>query len=674
MKIDRICINNFRSLKNVALNLDKLTMMIGANGTGKTAILDALRLFESEEANVVERDFNKPDAKIELVLVLSDVEKSIKAPEFIVKKRLIIKKTFEGGEGKPTIQCEVWKTCYSSFNEIRDAGSKPRPIKFKAIKKNFEGFPEYSAASWEEDLNKFEHKYIKEHPKDKSKYKGRFVNWKPSQMSLGDILEIVHVPAMKDITVDGEERADSNLTKLIDMAVRKDPEVKDHLEAIEGEFVKKYEDYLPKIHEDILDPINDNLEENTNNYTNNAKFTIGINLPEPKSLALRASITLTEDGHSTDIKHVGSGIQRIYLISILETIANQAAKQKIKKDSSRKTSQDIEQKSKYADPVKLIMIDEPELYQHPQRQRRILKQFEKLTNGKDTVQLICSTHSPYFIELQNMDNIRLFRKFRDTKVQSTALDHIIKYMDVKIPDVMDPEKRLRRWLDVRATHWATEGFFSKIAVVVEGPGDRNMLLAAASVLNVDLNKSEISIVPCNGKDEISRFAYIFMQFGIQVYLIWDLDLEQNDSASNNANHKLMELAKLLNYKGDSKIKPSINNHFSCFEQDLTTSLADDLIKYENLLNDNSYYKALKEARKRNAKSKEDLNENAKKDCNHSTSQKSKKPKATQKKVLDDKRAVYHMLEIIHEKDFDALKSFTISKVVYKLEELGKKLK
>ena len=671
MKIDRICINNFRSLKNVALNLNNLTMIIGSNGTGKTAMLDALGLFEHENANVVKRDFNEPKKEIELILVLSDVKEPIKAPEFIVKNTLTIKKSFKLEEDKPTSHCEVYKTCYAQFNEIRGAETRQRAAKFKAIGKNFKGFPEYSAA-WEEDLNRFEYEYIKDHPENKGEE--RFVNWKPAQMSLGDILNIVHVPAMKDITADGEEGTDSNLTKLIGMAVRENPEVNDHLEEIEKEFVEKYDDYLPTIHEKVLDPINANLKETTAGYVNNAKFTIDISTPKPKSLALRASTTITEDDHPTDIKHVGSGVQRIYLIAILEAIAEQRSKKPIKK----KTDQETKQKTKeaeYTAPAKLIMIDEPELYQHPQRQRHILKQFEKLTKGKNAIQMACSTHSPYFVEMQNIDNIRLVqKKLKNTKIQSTTLNQIIKYMDVNHPDTLDPETRLRRWLDMSATHWATEGFFSKLVVVVEGFGDRNMLLTVASALNVDLNKNEISIVPCNGKKEIPRLGHMFMQFQIQVYFIWDLDLTKNNSKDKNSiNHKLIKLARPANYSDDYEIKPSINDRLSCFEHDLTISLADDLAKYENILNDNKYYQALKEAKERDAKSAEDTYTNYKEKNPDDTSQKLKKESDRQKKILDSKRAVYSMLEIIQKADPQALESFTISKVVYKLEELGKKI-
>jgi len=44
MKITRISISNFRSIKNAEVTLDDVTVFVGANNVGKTAIIDALRI------------------------------------------------------------------------------------------------------------------------------------------------------------------------------------------------------------------------------------------------------------------------------------------------------------------------------------------------------------------------------------------------------------------------------------------------------------------------------------------------------------------------------------------------------------------------------------------------------------------------------------------------------
>ena len=44
MRVTRLEIRNFRSIKQLALDLGETTVFVGPNNAGKTAILDALRI------------------------------------------------------------------------------------------------------------------------------------------------------------------------------------------------------------------------------------------------------------------------------------------------------------------------------------------------------------------------------------------------------------------------------------------------------------------------------------------------------------------------------------------------------------------------------------------------------------------------------------------------------
>jgi putative ATP-dependent endonuclease of the OLD family len=49
MKIQTLKIHNFRSIKDVTINLDDYSLLIGENNVGKTNIITALRLFYEDE-------------------------------------------------------------------------------------------------------------------------------------------------------------------------------------------------------------------------------------------------------------------------------------------------------------------------------------------------------------------------------------------------------------------------------------------------------------------------------------------------------------------------------------------------------------------------------------------------------------------------------------------------
>ena len=57
MKLLRIDARNYRSLRETDVTVDRLTLFIGANASGKSSILDALR-FLSEVVRA--RDFGPP--------------------------------------------------------------------------------------------------------------------------------------------------------------------------------------------------------------------------------------------------------------------------------------------------------------------------------------------------------------------------------------------------------------------------------------------------------------------------------------------------------------------------------------------------------------------------------------------------------------------------------------
>ena len=86
MKINKIKINNFRSIQNVEMEFEKLMMFIGQNNHGKSNMLYAI-LFFFGEIKVQELDFfNDSD---ELFVPLGSGLNIINAPEF-VKATLIV--------------------------------------------------------------------------------------------------------------------------------------------------------------------------------------------------------------------------------------------------------------------------------------------------------------------------------------------------------------------------------------------------------------------------------------------------------------------------------------------------------------------------------------------------------------------------------------------------------
>ena len=52
MKIDRVVINNFKSLKSIDISLSNLTLITGLNSTGKSSFIQALLLLRQNQNNI----------------------------------------------------------------------------------------------------------------------------------------------------------------------------------------------------------------------------------------------------------------------------------------------------------------------------------------------------------------------------------------------------------------------------------------------------------------------------------------------------------------------------------------------------------------------------------------------------------------------------------------------
>jgi len=78
MKIKSITIHNFRSIKDIKFNLNDYSLLIGANNSGKTNIIDALRIFYEKEKfdkeDIPKFKTNDQEIWIEIVFHLLDDE------------------------------------------------------------------------------------------------------------------------------------------------------------------------------------------------------------------------------------------------------------------------------------------------------------------------------------------------------------------------------------------------------------------------------------------------------------------------------------------------------------------------------------------------------------------------------------------------------------------------
>ncbi|MBR1605885.1 MAG: AAA family ATPase [Alphaproteobacteria bacterium] len=278
----------------------------------------------------------------------------------------------------------------------------------------------------------------------------------------------------------------------------------------------------------------ESIEDDINDYF--AKFTdfdgflkgkkIKINFAEYERLrdALKNIVSITlQDGNTNGIVSKGSGAQRIVLLSLIQYIANKSDKQV------------------------LWGIDEPEAFLQPKLQKKvkcILKDIAKKTSQ----QIILTSHSPHFIDLNQLDNTYLFTGKLEPKEFARKPGEVFFEMSA-IPD--DSRNGTEKLIKIKE-HLGVDNSDSWVLfpynVLVEGETDKKYLETLIKKMDYVLP----NILPFNGATKVNgylQYLNLFsdeLPFKPEIMVVFDKD-EAGKSAYNSLNpskYKNLTITKL----------------------------------------------------------------------------------------------------------------------------------
>jgi putative ATP-dependent endonuclease of the OLD family len=209
---------------------------------------------------------------------------------------------------------------------------------------------------------------------------------------------------------------------------------------------------------------------------------------------------------------------------------------------------------------------------------------KELEEGWPAMQVIYATHSPHFVGIDRFDSIRLARKAPhiqgaalSTRLASLTLEQLGQHLAAaagKDPTLFSSQSMGAR-LQPIMTPWMNEGFFARVAVLVEGDQDRAAVLAAARFKGHDLDQLGISVIPCIGKNNIDRPALIFRGLGIKTYLIFDSDAgatRKDQAAAKSANRLLLRIAGAT----EEDFPSFVGERCAAFKEKIETTIGSEL--------------------------------------------------------------------------------------------------
>ena len=594
MIIESIHIKNFRSILDEVLHCENLTVLVGTNGAGKSSFLRGLDLFYNASPKIEPEDFYNEDTTKELSVAVTFKDLSGDAKKlfaiYIQGDKLTVERVFTCVDKAISWKYHGASLQNPAFQAIRDAmnikdKAKSAKEAYAIIKEmsEYNSLPAWSKLDTAQSSLK---QWETEHPSAcmRQRDDGQFFVFKEvGQGYLGRFTRFLFIPAVRDASNDTAEGRGSVLTVLMDLVVRSVLANKESLKKLKEETQKQYEEILDPAKLTELSVLAEDMTKTLKTFVPDTKIDLQwLPLSEVEIPLPQAIVKLAEDGYSSAVGRTGHGLQRAFILTLLQHLALAQTKfviPEVTPDGQKESLGDLKL------PNLVIVIEEPELYQHPGRQRHLAKILLQLAIGKtpgvaEKTQIIYATHSPLFVGIDRVDQIRLLKKVsyaidkpKITKIISTTLEKVAEALweaDGKISEKYTKETLFPR-LQTIMTPWMNEGFFADVAVLVEGEGDRAAILGAAKVLGHDLESKGYCIIPCGGKTSIDRPAVIFKQLGVPVYIIWDSDKEEG-KARKEDNHRLLRLIGQPIVDWPSQV----HDEFSCFENKLETTLCKEI--------------------------------------------------------------------------------------------------
>ena len=439
MIIKSVRVENFRCIKDETLHCDHLTAMVGPNGSGKSTFLNALRIFYQPNSKLVIDDFYDRGTENPIIITVTfseltpsernDLQHHMDGDEFIMKKEMPwsdSKQTskyfgkspqcrdfdaFRNANERDAKKAEYDRLKATSHPDLGDLRSN---ASVKAMEECLEG--------WEQDNP--DNLVLQWDGGDVFGFGG------VGKIGLEKYTRFLYIPSNYDASVESVDGKGTLMQELMDIVVRNRLEGNEEFREFEKKVEENYRLLLDPTKTPELGSLEEDLTSTLGTFAPGTELKLtwseigAINLPIPT-----ARIHLMEDGYETELERSGDGVKRAFILAALQRL--EAAK-----------AQTEEERSDHSKLPSLILgIEEPELYQHPTRERHIAKVLLELARSDiggvaERTQVIYTTHSPLMVDLTRFDQVRVVKKVengaekpRMSKVYSSSMEKVVRTME-----------------------------------------------------------------------------------------------------------------------------------------------------------------------------------------------------------------------------------------------------
>jgi len=598
MKLTALRIQNFRSCRDITLDIGSMHALVGANNAGKSTVLRALDfLFNPSTKSLNEESFWNKDTDLEIRVEaifsdLTDKEKEVLAAYLKTDSTFHMARSARMGARSSESESE------SEQDEDKIGIGQhykkliPEPEWLQESRINSKNITEWwktkehlavgdinfadgltkkpGVEEWKEKAKEF----IVAHG-DKIPMRDAWIDNPKGYANVlkGTLPFFVLVPAVRDVTEESKGTKSSPFGRLL-FAI---------LDAVTEEKKAKIDGILMEVSKQMNRAGGDNrvpmiadTEKQLNTLLNDffAGCDLEIEFDTPTlEVLISAPKIFVDDGFRNVVQNKGHGLQRAVIFTILRRYAE------FMTSSAEGKKRNL-----------ILAVEEPELCMHPQAQRTIRRVFRKIAEGGD--QVFFSTHSSLLVDVAYFDEIirlesRLEKidgnKTMASKAWQLSMSKMIEDLVGRIPNLKNkvtPES-MRDLYSHAYNPRRNEGFFASKIILVEGLTEEYSLpIYADAIPNHAFDPQGISVVECGGKLAMPRLFRIFNELHIPCYLLFDYDSGNSDKNITDKSKELLALA------GESRDAPQfllLADGIACFPKKWEVDLKGEIPDSDTLV-------------------------------------------------------------------------------------------
>lgn len=497
MKLTYLSIHNFRGIIDVSMAFHPYGLVVGANNSGKSTIIDCIRAFYEKDGFKFKKDADLPlkgavdqESWVELTFALVDEEhNSLKDEYKTAEKSLKVRKYFQ------------------TVEKLHDGKNAAGSILGYKADGRLSNEPFYGA---------------------KNVQSGKF----------GDL---IYIPAISKIDEHTKLSGPSALRDLITNIMSDVVEGSDAYKTLTSS-VTTFADSVREIKTE------DNRSLSTFEVDLNAllapwqtNFNLTFTTPSTAEIIKSMLGWDIRDNYlekPQGVEYFGSGFQRHFIYSLIQLGAKYVP-QKV----SKKTKD-------FAPSLNLVLFEEPEAFLHPPQQEDLARNLIKVSEAADW-QIVCSTHSAHFVSRNAMRIPAIIRARREKGIVSTFqidearwnnivdANHTIQQVAAKYPKVqqsMQADDLKPEMESVKYFLWLNPDragmLFAQYVLLVEGPSETALINRLLDDGKLALPQGTY-VLDCLGKYNIHRFMNLLSGLGVFHAVLHDDDNNANEHQELN---------------------------------------------------------------------------------------------------------------------------------------------